>query len=75
MHRYGNVFSPFRFGNVEVKNRIAAPPMLAGMASPDGFVTRDMVEFYSSFARGGAGIVTIGGSAVDFDYARDTSDS
>ena len=28
-----------------------------------------MIEFYQSFARGGAGIVTIGDSAIDFDYA------
>jgi len=70
MKQYGNVFSSFRFGNVEVKNRIETPPMLACMATPDGFVTREMIEFYQSFARGGAGIVTIGDSAVDFEYAR-----
>jgi 2,4-dienoyl-CoA reductase-like NADH-dependent reductase (Old Yellow Enzyme family)/thioredoxin reductase len=39
------------------------------MATPDGYVTRELIEFYQSFARGGAGIVTIGDSAVDFDYA------
>jgi 2,4-dienoyl-CoA reductase-like NADH-dependent reductase (Old Yellow Enzyme family)/NADPH-dependent 2,4-dienoyl-CoA reductase/sulfur reductase-like enzyme len=40
------------------------------MATPDGFVTREMIAFYQSFARGGAGIVNLGDSAVDFDYAR-----
>ncbi len=69
MNKYQNVFSPFRFGKVEVKNRIETPPMLPCLATPDGFVTREMIEFYRSFARGGAGIVTIGDSAVDFDYA------
>jgi len=39
------------------------------MATPDGYVTREMIEFYQSFARGGAGMVTIGDSAVDFEYA------
>lgn len=70
MISYSHVFSPFKFGNVTVKNRIATPPMLACMATPDGFVTREMIEFYQSFARGGAGIVTIGDAAIDFDYAR-----
>jgi 2,4-dienoyl-CoA reductase-like NADH-dependent reductase (Old Yellow Enzyme family)/NADPH-dependent 2,4-dienoyl-CoA reductase/sulfur reductase-like enzyme len=70
MNQFPHVFSPFNFGNVGVKNRIATPPMLACMATTDGFVTREMIEFYQSFARGGAGIVTIGDSAVDFDYAR-----
>ena len=70
MTQYKNVFSSFRFGNLEVKNRIETPPMLACMATPDGFVTREMIEFYQSFARGGAGIVTIGDSAIDFEHAR-----
>ena len=69
MAEYKNVFSPLRFGNVEIKNRIATPPMLAGMASPDGFVTREMIEFYQAFARGGAGIVTVGDALTDYDYA------
>jgi len=70
MQKYENVFSPFRIGRVEIKNRIQVPPMLSCMATPDGFVTREMIEFYMSFARGGAGMVTIGDSAVDFDYAQ-----
>ena len=44
--------------------------MLTASSTPDGFVTNDMVEFYRSFARGGAGIVTVGDSSVDYDYAR-----
>jgi 2,4-dienoyl-CoA reductase-like NADH-dependent reductase (Old Yellow Enzyme family) len=44
--------------------------MLACLASPDGFVTRELIEFYKSFAEGGAGIVIIGEAAIDFDYAR-----
>jgi 2,4-dienoyl-CoA reductase-like NADH-dependent reductase (Old Yellow Enzyme family)/thioredoxin reductase len=70
MNRSPNVFCPFQIGKVEVKNRIETPPMLACMATPEGFVTRDMIEFYQSFARGGAGIVTIGDAAIDFDYAK-----
>jgi 2,4-dienoyl-CoA reductase-like NADH-dependent reductase (Old Yellow Enzyme family)/thioredoxin reductase len=68
--KYKNVFSPFKFGNVEVKNRIETAPMLTASSTPDGFVTNEMVEFYRSFAKGGAGIVTIGDSSVDYDYAR-----
>jgi 2,4-dienoyl-CoA reductase-like NADH-dependent reductase (Old Yellow Enzyme family)/thioredoxin reductase len=67
--QYDHVFSPFKIGNVEVKNRIEVPPMLPCLATPDGFVTRELIEFYRSFARGGAGIVTVGDTAVDFDYA------
>lgn len=68
MTQYEHVFSPFRFGGVEVKNRIATPPMLSCMATPDGFVTREMIAFYQAFARGGAGMVNIGDSGVDGEY-------
>lgn len=70
MEKYRFVFSPFKIGNVTVKNRIATPPMLSCMASPDGFVTTEMIEFFRSFARGGAGIVNIGDSAVDYEYGK-----
>ncbi|MCK4265791.1 MAG: NADH oxidase, partial [Thermoplasmata archaeon] len=70
MTRYQNVFSPFRFGNVEVKNRIEIAPAIPCLATPDGFVTRELIEYYRSLARGGAGIVTIGDTAIDFEYAK-----
>jgi len=70
MASYKHVFSPIKIGSVEIKNRIEVPPMLSCMATPDGFVTREMMEFYGAFARGGAGIVTIGDTAVDSVYAK-----
>ena len=55
---------------MEIKNRIATPPMLSCMATHDGFVTREMIEFYQVFAKGGAGMVNIGDSAVDAEWGR-----
>lgn len=71
MEKYQNVFSPFKFGNVEVKNRIEVSPAIPCLATPDGFVTRELIEYYKALARGGAGIVTIGDTAIDFEYAKD----
>ncbi len=68
MTPYEHVFTPLRFGAVEVKNRIATSPMLSCMATPDGFVTREMIAFYQAFARGGAGLVNIGDSGVDGEF-------
>ena len=69
MEHYKHVFMPLRIGNVEIRNRIEIPPMLSCLGTRDGFTTREMIEFYQAFARGGAGIVTIGDTAVDSDYA------
>ena len=69
--RYPNVFSPFKFGNVEIKNRIEIAPAIPSLSTSDGLVTRELIEYYKSLAKGGAGIVTIGDSAIDFEFARD----
>src|SRR4030066_2582186 len=69
MKQYQYIFQPFKFANIETRNRIECSPMLACMATADGFVTREMIEFYAAFARGGAGIVTVGDAAVDMEYA------
>lgn len=71
MVQYKNVFSPFKFGRVEVKNRIEFAPALSFLNAPDGFVNREMIAFVQSLARGGAGIITIGESPVDFEFAKD----
>ncbi len=71
MDKYKHVFSGIKIGNVEIKNRIEFAPAIPILASPEGYVTRELIEFEKSLARGGAGIITIGDSAIDFEYARD----
>jgi 2,4-dienoyl-CoA reductase-like NADH-dependent reductase (Old Yellow Enzyme family)/thioredoxin reductase len=70
MHNFQHVLSPFKFGNVEVKNRIEFGPASHMLASHDGYVTREMVAYYQNMARGGAGIVTVGESPIDLGYAQ-----
>ncbi|NIP92842.1 MAG: hypothetical protein GWO24_05000, partial [Akkermansiaceae bacterium] len=53
------IWDPITIGNVEVKNRIAYPPMLSNLCSPDGYATRNMADYYAARAGGGAGMVTI----------------
>jgi 2,4-dienoyl-CoA reductase-like NADH-dependent reductase (Old Yellow Enzyme family)/thioredoxin reductase len=70
MNTFQHVLSPFKFGNVVVKNRIELAPACYMLTSHDGFVTREMVAFYKNLARGGAGIITIGESPIDFEFAK-----
>jgi 2,4-dienoyl-CoA reductase-like NADH-dependent reductase (Old Yellow Enzyme family)/NADPH-dependent 2,4-dienoyl-CoA reductase/sulfur reductase-like enzyme len=67
---FQHVLSPFKFGNVEVKNRIEFGPACYMLASAEGYATREMVAYYQNIARGGAGIVTIGESPIDRGYAQ-----
>jgi 2,4-dienoyl-CoA reductase-like NADH-dependent reductase (Old Yellow Enzyme family)/thioredoxin reductase len=70
MSNFAHVLSPFKFGNIEVKNRIEFGPASHMLASHDGYVTREMVAYYQNMARGGAGIITIGESPINDGYAK-----
>ncbi|MEM3550924.1 MAG: FAD-dependent oxidoreductase, partial [Candidatus Bathyarchaeia archaeon] len=67
---FDNVFSPFKVKQVELKNRVVLAPAGSGLNTPDGFVTRELVEYYKRKAKGGAAVITISDSVVDFEYAR-----
>jgi len=71
MSKYKQVFSPITIKGVEFKNRIETSPMVPCMATPEGWVTKEVIEFYRPFAKGGAAIVTVGDSAVNWTHAMD----
>uniref|UniRef100_A0A7C2K625 FAD-binding protein n=1 Tax=candidate division WOR-3 bacterium TaxID=2052148 RepID=A0A7C2K625_UNCW3 len=66
---YRYVFQPIKIGNIWIKNRIELGPALPALASVEGTVTREMVAYYKRLAKGGAGIITIGESPIDAQYA------
>jgi 2,4-dienoyl-CoA reductase-like NADH-dependent reductase (Old Yellow Enzyme family)/thioredoxin reductase len=57
------IFEPLRIGSMTVKNRIELAPVGPLMAS-NGLVSRELIEWGREFARGGAGIVTLGMSGI-----------
>ena len=61
---FPHLFSPARIGNLEVRNRIAMPPMHLNF-SRDGFASDREIEFYRCRARGGVGMIVIGAVAID----------
>ncbi|NYC92595.1 oxidoreductase [Clostridium acetobutylicum] len=70
MNNYRNVFKPIKIGNILVKNRIEVSPAEPFLASKDGYVTQEFIEWTRAMAKGGAGIVTIGDSPVNAEYAK-----
>ncbi|MEW6425057.1 MAG: FAD-dependent oxidoreductase [Bacillota bacterium] len=70
MKSFQKVFEPIKIGNLEIKNRIEFSPMDTCLATPEGWVTRELIAFYKARARGGAGIITVGDSPIDYDYAK-----
>ncbi|WP_300428248.1 NADH:flavin oxidoreductase/NADH oxidase [uncultured Thalassolituus sp.] len=57
------LFSEFRLKDVQLRNRIAVPPMCQYMAT-DGFVNDWHLSHYAGLARGGAGLVIVEATGV-----------
>ncbi len=58
------LFEPINIGNTELKNRIAMPA-IHHCYTPDGFVNERLLKYYEARARGGAGLITVGGCTID----------
>ena len=63
--KYPHVFSPFRIGKMEMKNRIKYASTETNFNYGDGFVSDKEVAYMEAQARGGAGIVTTQGAFTD----------
>ncbi len=70
MGNYEHVLAPLKVGRTTFKNRIEFTPACCTLATADGLATSEMIAYYRHIARGGAGIITIGESPVNFDEAR-----
>jgi 2,4-dienoyl-CoA reductase-like NADH-dependent reductase (Old Yellow Enzyme family) len=53
------LLTPGRIGHVEIRNRIAMPPMTTRLSDDDGHVTDDTVNYYMARVRGGVGLITV----------------
>jgi 2,4-dienoyl-CoA reductase (NADPH2) len=58
------LFSPIKINNMTLKNRIVMTAMHLAY-TPKGEVTERLIDFYAMRARGGVGLVIVGGCPVD----------
>ncbi|MBN1801713.1 MAG: FAD-dependent oxidoreductase [Candidatus Lokiarchaeota archaeon] len=61
--KFLKLFSPLKVGNMVLSNRIVMPAVHLNMADK-GFVTDQLNEFYAERARGGVGLIVVGGCYV-----------
>ncbi|MDR1589611.1 MAG: FAD-dependent oxidoreductase, partial [Oscillospiraceae bacterium] len=69
--KYTRVFSPIEIRGIDFKNRITLAPPSPNLASPDGLVTHEFVDWMRMFARGGATVLYVGNSSVDITECKD----
>ncbi len=53
-------YTPFETENLVLKNRIVKSATAEAMATTEGFVTKELIEFYRKLAEGGVGTVITG---------------
>ncbi|AFQ43701.1 FAD-dependent oxidoreductase [Desulfosporosinus meridiei] len=58
------LFSPAQIGKLELRNHLVMTPMHLGY-SLNGEVNDQLIEFYRARARGGVGLIIIGGCGID----------
>ena len=57
---YSPLFTPFKIGKMEVKNRIVLSPMGHNASLPYGAKSDWEIDYYEERARGGAGMIITG---------------
>lgn len=57
---YMKLFTPFKIGKMEVKNRIVMSPMGLNAGHPDGRIDDDEIHYFEERARGGVGLIIMG---------------
>jgi len=62
--KYPHLFSPIQINTMVLKNRIVMTAMHLGY-TPGGQVTDRLVEFYALRAKGGVGLIIVGGCTID----------
>lgn len=62
------LFSPFYIGKEKIKNRFVMGPMgFSQFFDSFGAINNDGVEYYAERAKGGFGMLVVGGMPVDLD--------
>lgn len=65
MKHFDKLFSPFRIGGLQIKNRIVMAAMGTNFGMEDGTVSDRAVSYYAERAKGGAGLIITESSPVN----------
>ncbi|WP_026886004.1 NAD(P)/FAD-dependent oxidoreductase [Clostridium beijerinckii] len=67
---YKKLFTPFKIGNMEVKNRIVFSPIGINASNSNGTISNDEIDYYEERAKGGAGLIIMGAQFISQDIAQ-----
>lgn len=64
---FPHLCQPIKIGNVELKNRMIANPMIGLLASEDGYVTDHQLELYRQRSKGGFSLVVVEATGIRWE--------
>lgn len=67
---YSSLFTPFKIGNCEIKNRIVMAPMGTLMSNRDGTFSEDEITYFETRAKGGTGMIIVGQGYLTADLGQ-----
>lgn len=60
-----NLFTPLKIKDIEIKNRVVLPPLVRfSIVGIDGYVTKELLEWYEDVAKGGVGLIIVEATCV-----------
>jgi len=62
--KFVKLFEPLKIRDMEIRNRIVLPAMALNY-TPDGYISEQITNFYVERAKGGVGLIIIGGCQVE----------
>jgi 2-enoate reductase len=65
---YKKLFTPFKIGSMEIKNRIVMSPMGTNASHSDGSITQNRIDYYAARAKGGVGMIIFGCQFVSKEF-------
>jgi 2,4-dienoyl-CoA reductase-like NADH-dependent reductase (Old Yellow Enzyme family)/thioredoxin reductase len=66
MSKIEKLFEPLMIGPMEVKNRIVMPAICSNLGSAYGEVTQRFIDYYVERAKGGAGLIVIENTCIEW---------
>ncbi len=66
MSDFKHLFEPIKIGRMELKNRIVMPAMCCKFGTELGAVNQRLIDFYVERAKGGAGLIIIENTCVEW---------
>ncbi len=62
---FERILSPIKIGTMELNNRFVVPPMGTNFGTYEGYVTQQMIDYYTARAKGGFGLIILEVTAVN----------